>query len=413
MFVNPQRHVATELAAAGDSGRSLVDMHRTYHHQPAADLHRVKLHENLATERAAEMWLIEKAVEEMGDQISRGEDGLLRLAVPVDQLLDYKGDSLHLNQPDANAEFSDPFNPLTTTGDFARATRAPGRDNLDELKDSIQQFGFRRELPIIRDERGVILSGRRRLRAAEELGVVDQVRFEEYRYGDGDLGTIERSKIMLASNLGRKPPTAADMRYYARRLYDEEGLTQAQIAARLGISRTQVIRALQAARARPVGIVRCMDNPNSERPARNRRGGRVDTGATILAYLATRPDGATADEVTAALDGTHQNISARIHYFIQSGELVTTGERRPTRTGRSANVVTIAPHVPRPEPMTEPTRPEPEPEMRQMAAGNAGYFEQDHSQDEPRFVTVTVTEDAPPEPPVAQQCNHCCPVHCP
>lgn len=57
----------------------------------------------------------------------------------------------------------------------------------------------------------------------------------------------------------------------------------------------------------------------------------------IKAYLATRADGATCEEVEIALDMSHQTCSARISELRASGELLTIG-RRATTSGRTARV---------------------------------------------------------------------------
>lgn len=47
---------------------------------------------------------------------------------------------------------------------------------------------------------------------------------------------------------------------------------------------------------------------------------------------------ATCDEVETQLDGRHQTISARVRELVQLGFIYDTGERRKTRSGRSARV---------------------------------------------------------------------------
>jgi hypothetical protein len=413
-FINSQRHVATALAAAGVTGRSLDDMHRTYHHNPAGDLHRVRLHEHQPSDRAAERWLLERAILEMGTQVAC-EDSVYRLTVPVEQLLDYKGDQLHVIPPDANAQFDAPFNPHTTTGDFARNMRARGRDDTSELETSMRAFGWLPEFPAIADENGVILVGHRRIAVAQRLGIEPiimrpgQPRGPLPAYGEGDLGTVNRAIVGFASNIGIEPFNVNDRRLVASRMH-VTGHSITEIAEFLQTSKSQISRDLRAASVR----ISHMGNTNSERHGRR---GRPDSAGLILDYVATRPDGATADEITVALDGTHQNISARIHYLVESGELLTTGERRPTRTGRPANVVTLAPHVQR-----QPSQP---------AAVSANPPHLTPLPTEPYTITVAETPVPEPEPqlivlpnpePVAAEpvtvtivevCSHCCPIHCP
>ena len=63
----------------------------------------------------------------------------------------------------------------------------------------------------------------------------------------------------------------------------------------------------------------------------------------IFNYIKRRPKrGATTDEVEGALGLLHQTASARINEMRDWGLLRETGIRRPTRTGRPANVYAVA-----------------------------------------------------------------------
>lgn len=60
---------------------------------------------------------------------------------------------------------------------------------------------------------------------------------------------------------------------------------------------------------------------------------------TVINWVARRGDiGATSDEVEGGLALPHQTVSARITEAKRTGELVDSGRRRPTRSGRSAAV---------------------------------------------------------------------------
>ena len=54
----------------------------------------------------------------------------------------------------------------------------------------------------------------------------------------------------------------------------------------------------------------------------------------VLSALEDTPS--TCDELEIALQGRHQTISSRIRKGVQDGYIKSTGEKRPTRTGRKA-----------------------------------------------------------------------------
>jgi hypothetical protein len=53
------------------------------------------------------------------------------------------------------------------------------------------------------------------------------------------------------------------------------------------------------------------------------------------------PPGLTCDEVEVLTGGRHQSVSARIRELVLDGSIYDTGLRRPTRSGRKANVYRI------------------------------------------------------------------------
>ncbi len=65
---------------------------------------------------------------------------------------------------------------------------------------------------------------------------------------------------------------------------------------------------------------------------------RVTVGLEILEFVASKPGGATCDECMAALSLSHQSGSARYHELMQTGCLVSTGKKKPTRTGGLATL---------------------------------------------------------------------------
>ena len=65
--------------------------------------------------------------------------------------------------------------------------------------------------------------------------------------------------------------------------------------------------------------------------------------ARVVAYIANCGDnGATSDQVERDLHMPHQTVSARITEAKARGEVIPSGQRRLTRSGRSAAVLVAA-----------------------------------------------------------------------
>lgn len=76
------------------------------------------------------------------------------------------------------------------------------------------------------------------------------------------------------------------------------------------------------------------------------RAGAARDFQRIFAYISEQPDGATQDEVTAALDIITQTAVARINDLKRRNWIRDSGYRRKTRTGRQAAIlVATAPEV--------------------------------------------------------------------
>ena len=114
---------------------------------------------------------------------------------------------------------SRPFDPLT--GAFFENIRAKEQNDLDEIRQSMQQFGWVEQFPAIRDEHGVILVGHRRLKVATELGITPV--YQDLRLGEGSQADAERLKLALVSNIGFKPMTPTSRKRIAKYLYGEIG----------------------------------------------------------------------------------------------------------------------------------------------------------------------------------------------
>lgn len=67
----------------------------------------------------------------------------------------------------------------------------------------------------------------------------------------------------------------------------------------------------------------------------------IDKGAIrakVMETIKAARDGMTCDEVEALLGMSHQTASARVHELGKMGQIVDSGKRRPTRSGRFATV---------------------------------------------------------------------------
>jgi hypothetical protein len=71
--------------------------------------------------------------------------------------------------------------------------------------------------------------------------------------------------------------------------------------------------------------------------------------ARMVKAFVIKRDGATCDEVEVALGLTHQTASARIRELVLRGQVHDGGERRKTRSGRSAIVWIPGPGKNRPD----------------------------------------------------------------
>lgn len=120
------------------------------------------------------------------------------------------------------------------------------REGLEELADSIRQKGvlqpvLLRALPEEEGEEGYqLVAGERRLRAAEIAGLktIPAIVYEV----DSDEEMLE---LALVENVQRENLNAMDTAGAYRRLADDCGLTQEQIAERVGKSRTAVANTLR------------------------------------------------------------------------------------------------------------------------------------------------------------------------
>lgn len=137
-----------------------------------------------------------------------------------------------------SAVLKDPFNPKS--GEFAENIRSIVGSDDTELSQSMEQFGWVKELPAIADENGVVIVGHRRLRIAKQLQIVPVIQTIEF--GSGDEADAERLKIAIASNLGSKAMTADDRKRIATYLYGKREWTMARIASALNVAERTISR---------------------------------------------------------------------------------------------------------------------------------------------------------------------------
>jgi hypothetical protein len=164
----------------------------------------------------AKDWLIRDALERIGgDGIEwkdiEWEDDRCRLAEGVDvDTLVLDGEPLIRGRV-----LPDLFDP--ETGEFADNIRTPNPEGYDELRWSMETFGYLPGHPIVKDENGMIIEGHRRAKVAEELGIAPEVITRSF--GSGDAGTAKRVQQGIGSNVGFEPMSAADRKRIAAQLY--------------------------------------------------------------------------------------------------------------------------------------------------------------------------------------------------
>ena len=254
---SPAQHVALEIERAVPAALSVDQLIGDY--KPTfSDLSRVRLHEGFEGDKEATRWVIERAIQDLIRRGTKGAEQLVAEESPAgvayrfadgitfDDLY-FHGRKLRRPAPDVHEKFHDPFNPLhgaySEAFGIKTARLDPRHASRQELRESLLHFGWEPELPAIKDERGVVLVGHRRLELAAELRAegheIEDV-FRTVVLGDGDAADAKRFRLAIVSNLGSKPFTQEERGGIAEYLYGERGWTQAQIAEALNVSQTTI-----------------------------------------------------------------------------------------------------------------------------------------------------------------------------
>jgi ParB-like chromosome segregation protein Spo0J len=120
--------------------------------------------------------------------------------------------------------------------------RADVEGDDEELRESLKEFGWVKELPALADENGVVLVGNRRVRLAKELGIEPNIR--TITFGNGDAADAERVRLAIASNIGGKPMSPKDRQRIARHLYGEHQWTMQRIGDALNVTHKTISKDL-------------------------------------------------------------------------------------------------------------------------------------------------------------------------
>jgi ParB-like chromosome segregation protein Spo0J len=323
-LISPVRHVATEMERAGHTALSIDELVAGYDHPNSGDIGRVRNQEHLQTNRQATEWIIRKALSEIKSSVEE-VDGGYRLTKSLDEIRYPKGRKLNRVQP--RERFEDSFDPLR--GKFSVDIRDPkllARDDLEELRASMKEHGWVPEFPALRDERGIVLVGHRRLKVAGELGIEPVIK--TLRLGAGDEADAQRFRLAIVSNIGWKAFTPSDRQRIAEYLYGEHEWTMARIAKALDVAVDTVSRDLRDSatvsdRRKPGGrggrprrkitpaqeqrIVELHDEgKNEDDIAKEVLGAkRSSTVTAVIAEERGRRERVEADKVTAQAIGRH------------------------------------------------------------------------------------------------------------
>ncbi len=113
-------------------------------------------------------------------------------------------------------------------------------ESLDELVQSIKQHGILQPLIVVKQgDRYQLIAGERRLRSAQRLG------FPSVPALVRDSRELEQLELAIVENVQRQDLNPVEEAYAYQQLADEFGLTQEEIAVKVGKSRATVANALR------------------------------------------------------------------------------------------------------------------------------------------------------------------------
>jgi len=252
-LLSPVRHVATEMERAASSGAAptLEAMTATYEHTIGGDLARIREHEGVGSDYEARLWLIGRAVSELGHQVTF-TDGGYRLARPFDNLK-YQGRKLHRTVR-AGEESEDevlravyhnldkelrPFHVTVvsargnqretdlTLHPLAHAIPRMTEKEFAELADDVKTNGVKLPITVMG---GKVIDGRHRLAVAAALKL--PVRTEEFSGSEDDA-----RRHIVSLNLIRRHLTMAQRTLIVRQVLLPEAEAEAKERERLSPGR--------------------------------------------------------------------------------------------------------------------------------------------------------------------------------
>ena len=234
------RHVVTQITDGGEHPPSVSELAASYRPPNPPDLTRVIAYEEgVENDEQAKVWMVRQALArldryiEVTDDVPRFKDG---------HSLDTVRWGRRKIEPRREVErqpWEGSFDPDKASGVWAgniRDVRDAG--DLEELRGSMQTFGWVPEFPALIDENGVVLVGHRRLVIAEELGI-EPVKRVIY-VGHGEEADVRRLALALTSNLGFKPLTPGTRKRIALHLYQDQEWSMDRIAEALRVSQQTI-----------------------------------------------------------------------------------------------------------------------------------------------------------------------------
>lgn len=221
-------------------------------------------------------------------------------------------------QPSTSGEQLCPIERITPRRDQPR--QSIDSDGLDELASTIREHGIIQPLVVRRvrgsAERYEIIAGERRWRASQRAGL------KEVPIVIKDVSPEDAFEMALIENLQRQDLNPLEVAEGYRRLLDDHGHTQEQLAERMGKSRVAVTNALRLLKLPPVVRAMLIDGSLSEGH------GRAILGA---------PDERAM--ITLARQAQRQKLSVRkIESLIRAAREPAEGGKTPTAPAKSASI---------------------------------------------------------------------------